>query len=237
MMQPEALKRPPPPSPTFHVTAMNLTSSAQPIAISIALAVFPLGASSSEVYGGVGTTGGEIGIAQGVGNSLTARIDVDVLSYRSHFSTSGIDYDVKLKANNAGVYLDGFVLGGVRLTGGALIGSRTFMGITTGLGNTIDLNGVIYPVSPGDALSFNAKFPVVTPYLGLGYGHRTGAGFQPYADVGVAYGTPKVTLSPSASLATKVSPTDLAGEQSSVQDKADRYRAYPVLKIGFSYGF
>jgi len=89
----------------------------------------------------------------------------------------------------------------------------------------------------GDALDFDAKFPSVTPYLGLGYGHRTGAGLQLYADAGVAYGRPKVTLSPTASLAAKVSPTDLAAEQVSVQDKADRYRTYPVLKIGLSYGF
>ena len=46
-----------------------------------------------------------------------------------------------------------------------------------------------------------------------------------------------MTLSPTASLAAKVSPADLAAEQLLVQDKADRYRAYPVLKVGLSYGF
>ena len=122
-------------------------------------------------------------------------------------------------------------------TGGALIGSRKFDGNATSLGNTVVLNGVTYPVSPGDALDFDARFPTVTPYLGLGYGHRAGAGLQLYADAGVAYGRPKVTLSPTASLAAEVSPTDLLAEQQSVQDKADHYRAYPVLKIGLSYGF
>jgi hypothetical protein len=47
----------------------------------------------------------------------------------------------------------------------------------------------------------------------------------------VAYGRPKVTLTPSASLAA------IAAQQASVQDQADHYRAYPVLKIGLSYGF
>jgi hypothetical protein len=53
----------------------------------------------------------------------------------------------------------------------------------------------------------------------------------------VAYGRPKVTLTPSASLAAKVSPAAIAAQQASVQDQADHYRAYPVLKIGLSYGF
>lgn len=70
------------------------------------------------------------------------------------------------------------------------------------------IDGVRYPVSPGDALDFDAKFPTVTPHLSLGYGHRAGAGLQLYADAGVAYGRPKGTLWPTASLPARVSPAD-----------------------------
>ena len=216
---------------------MHRTISAKPIAAAIALVLLPLAASSAEIYAGAGSTGAELGLAQAVGSSFTVRLEGNALSYRTHFTTDGIDYDARLKSGNAAAYLDGFVIGSVRITGGALIGSRKFHGTATGLGNTVQINGVSYPISPGDALDFDAKFPSVTPYLGLGYGHRAGAGLQLYADAGVAYGRPKVTLSPLASLAMKISPTDLLAEQQSVQDKADRYRAYPVLKVGLSYGF
>ena len=216
---------------------MYLPLSMKPIVAAIALVLSPLAASSAEVYGGVGTTGAELGFAQALSGSLNVRLDVNALGYSTNFSTSGIDYDARLKATTAGVYLDWFVIGGVRVTGGALLGSRKLHGTATSSGPTIVLNGVTYPVSPGDALDFDARFPGATPYLGLGYGHRTGAGLQLYADVGVAYGRPKVSLSPTASLAAKVSPADLAAEQLLVQDKADRYRAYPVLKVGLSYGF
>ena len=224
--------------PSTLARAMHRTLSAQPIAAAIALLLLsPFAATSAEVYGGAGSTGGEIGVAQAVGASVTVRLEGNALSYRTHFSTNGIDYDARLKSNNAGVYLDGFVFGGIRVTGGALIGSRKFHGTATSLGSTVSLNGVPYPVSPGDALDFDAKFPNVTPYLGIGYGHRAGAGLQLYADAGVAYGRPKVTLSPTASLAMQINPVDLLAEQQSVQDKADHYRAYPVLKIGLSYLF
>ncbi len=216
---------------------MHRTFSAKPIASALALVLFPLAASSSAIYGGAGSTGGEVGVAQAVGSSFAVRFEGNALSYRSHFTTNGVDYNARLKAGNAAAYVDGFVIGSVRITGGALMGSRKFHGTASTVGGSVVVNGVRYPVSPGDGLDFDARFPTVTPYLGVGYGHRAGPGLQVYADAGVAYGRPKVTLSPTASLAAKVSPTDLLAEQRSVQDKADHYRAYPVLKIGLGYAF
>ncbi len=208
------------------------------IAVLAALLLGPLAAAATEVYGGAGTTGGELGLAQALGASASFRLEVDALRYSTSFTTSGIDYDARFNATNAGIYLDGFVYADVRISAGALVGSRKMHGTATGIGSTISFNGVPYPVSPGDALNFEAKFPTVTPYLGVGYGHHDAAqGLHFYADAGVAYGRPKVTLSPTASLIEKVNPTDLLAEQSSVQDKADRYRAYPVLKIGVVYAF
>ena len=204
----------------------------------LALLLAPVTARGAELYGGVGTTGAELGVAQKVSESMAIRLEADALSYRTHFSTNGIEYAAKLKATNAGLYADAFVLGALRLTGGALVGSRKYHGTANSLGSSVTINGVSYPVAAGDTLDFDAKFPSVTPYLGLGYGHRrAGTGLQVYADAGVAYGRPKVTLSPSASLAAKVSSGDLAAEQSSVQQKADRYRVYPVLKVGLSVAF
>ena len=86
-------------------------------------------------------------------------------------------------------------------------------------------------------MALTPRFPAVTPYLGLGYGHRSGPDLHFYADAGVAYGRPKIILSPTASLAAKVSAADLAAEQSSLQSKADHYRAYPVLKLGLNYAY
>jgi hypothetical protein len=142
---------------------MHFTRSAKPIAAAIALVLFPLAASSAEMYGGAGSTGGEIGVAQALGSSFTVRLEGNALSYRTHFSASSIDDDARLKANNAGVYLDVFSVGAVRVTAGALLGSRRLSGTAASLGNTVTINGVTYPVAPGDALGFDAKLPSVTP--------------------------------------------------------------------------
>ncbi|MDQ6685938.1 MAG: hypothetical protein M3Z16_12525 [Pseudomonadota bacterium] len=201
-----------------------------------ALAATP--AIAVEVYGGIATTGFELGASQNLDGLFVGRLEGNFLSYRRDFKTSDIDYDAKLKLANAGGFVDLFFGGGFRLTGGALVGSRKFSGTAKSLSGTIKVNGVVYPVTPADTLAFEAKFPSVSPYLGIGYGHLQSApGWHFYADAGVAFGRPKVTLSPSASLAAKVTSANILAEQQSAQDKADDYRYYPVLKLGVRYAF
>ena len=193
---------------------------------------------AAEVYGGVGTTGVDLGVSQEISESVGARLDYNTFGLSRSFSSGDLNYDAKLKASNAGVYLDYFVSGGFRLTGGALVGNRSMTGVARSSGGTFTLNGVVYPVAASDSLSFEAKFPTVSPYLGIGYGHnRDVSGFGLYADLGVAFGRPTVQLSPSASLASKVSAADLAAEQSSAQDQANAFRIYPVAKVGVTYRF
>ena len=216
-------------SPTVKLLSLSLSSL-------VALAALPAGA--VELYGGVGTTGLEVGVSQPLSSVFSARLDYNWMHVSRNFSTSDIDYDAKIKASNVGVYLDGFVGGGLRVTAGALIGQRKVHGVARSVGSTITLNGVTYPVAASDTLDFDADFPTVTPYLGIGFGHRqSGAGLRVYGDAGVAWGRPDVRLSPSASLAAKVNPSDLAAEQDSAQDKANRLRAYPVVKLGVGYAF
>ncbi len=206
--------------------------------LAAALSLAFVEASASELYAGIGTSGLELGAGARIGESFAARLDLNVLTVRRNVSTSDVEYDAKMKFFNAGAYLDWFVAGGFRLTGGTIIGDRKVHGTARSSGNTITLNGVVYPVAAGDGLDFDAKFPTVTPYLGVGFGHhRVDAGLHFYADAGVAYGRPKVTLTPTASLAAKLNPGDLASEQVLAQDQANSLRAYPVLKLGAAYAF
>ena len=108
-----------------------------------------LPAAAAELYGGIGTTGLEVGLAQPISNDCSARLDVNWLRVTRHFNTSDIDYDARYKASNLGVYVDGFVAGGLRVTGGALVGPRRMHGVARSTGGTITLNGVTYPVSAG----------------------------------------------------------------------------------------
>jgi hypothetical protein len=84
-----------------------------------ALSCVTVHASGAEVYGGGGTTGFEIGLTQNFANGFAARIEANSLSVTRDFTTSGVDYDAKVKFSNAGLYFDGFLGSSFRLTAGA----------------------------------------------------------------------------------------------------------------------
>ena len=203
-----------------------------------ALSLISADALAAEVYGGVGTTGLEAGFSQPFSDRFGARLEGNRLGVTRDFTTSNVKYDAQVKFSNAGAYVDAFFGGGFRLTGGALIGSRKIHGTARSVGGAIELNGVIYPLGAGDRLDFDVTFPRVTPYLGIGWGHhQTSGGLHFYADAGAAIGRPKVKLAPSASLAARLNPSDLAAEQDAAQEEANSLRVYTVLKFGVRYVF
>ena len=148
-----------------------------------ALSCTAINTSAGEVYGGIGSTGLELGLSHGFSERLGARLEANSLRITRDFTTSDVQYDARVKFANAGLYMDWFVAGSFRLTGGALIGSRKIHGKARSIGNTIELNGIVYPIAAGDSLDFDAKFPSVTPYVGLGWGHHNDApGLHLYGD-------------------------------------------------------
>ena len=196
------------------------------------------GAMAGEAFVGFGTTGFEVGFAQKLSDQSGIRVDAEFLSYKRNFSTSDVDYDTKLKFGNAGVFYDHFLSDSFHLSLGALIGTRKLQGTGKASGGTITINGVAYPAA-GESLTLDARFPTVSPYLGLGWGHNltsaNRSGF--YFDLGAAVGRPKVTLTATPGLVAAAGQSNIDAEQRSAQDKADKLRVYPVLKVAFGMSF
>lgn len=194
-------------------------------------------ASADEVYGGAGTTGLEVGYGLKLNAASGVRVDVNFLHYSPSFSTSDVDYDAKLKFGNAGMYFDWFLGDSpFRLSTGALVGPRKLEGTGRSSGGAIVINGVAYAAG-GESLHMEAKFPTVSPYIGIGWGHEQSGKGGFYADLGTAFGRPKVTLTASPGLVAAAGQANIDEERRRAQDKADRLRFYPVLKVGYSYAF
>lgn len=201
------------------------------------LSLCALSATAGEVYVGVGTTGAELGYGQKLGDDAGVRIDADFVRVHHNFSTSDVDYEAKLKFANAGVFYDHFFGDLFRVSAGALLGTRKLEGTGRASGGTITINGVSYPAA-GESLALDARFPTVSPYIGVGWGHKqAGAGGGFYADLGTAIGRPKVKLTPTPGLLAAAGQANIDAEQRAAQDKADKLRFFPVVKIGFSYSF
>jgi hypothetical protein len=195
-------------------------------------------ACAGEIFGGLGTTGVELGYAARLAPNAGMHVDGEFLSLKRKFDDNGASYDTKLKFRSLGLYGDLFLTDSFRFTGGAVVGSRKVEGTGVSSGGTITVNGVSYVVAAGETVTVEAKFPSVSPYLGLGFGHAkeaNGLGF--YFDAGAVFGKPKVKLTPSAGLLAQAGQANVDAEQARLQEKMNKLRAYPVIKLGLTYGF
>ena len=203
----------------------------------LAIATGP--AFADEVYTGVGTTGVTLGVGRSVMSGGSARLEVNGLDYSRSYSSDGINYDARLRHTSAAGFYDWFpTRNDFRLTAGVFAGDTRLNGSSNGAaGTTYTLNGQTYSAA-GESLSLRVKWPTVLPYLGVGWGHgqaSRGLGF--FADAGVAYGRPSVSLSASPGLTAQATQANIDAERQRIEDDVNKYRYLPVLRVGLSYSF
>jgi hypothetical protein len=177
-----------------------------------------------------GTTGVGADVAWDLAPTLSARVGYSALKWNYDVDTSsGIEYDGKLKLSNLNTMIDFHPLGPVfRLTGGVIFND-----------NRYDVRSKQF----GGALSGTVEAgKSAAPYLGVGWGTVAGAGVNFYFDLGIMFmGTPKATLaancgslSPAQCAALR---SQVAAEQARLQDELDNAKYYPVVNFGLTVGF
>ncbi len=179
----------------------------------------------------IGTTGLGVDVATKIAPLLDARVGYSGGSWGYDASTSNVNYTGDVKLSNLNALLDFHPLGPLfRLSGGVIFNKNKYEATGTVSGQ------------PG---SFDAKVEsgkTAAPYLGIGWGNVAGAGINFYADLGVMFmGTPKATITANCAGLSGAQCSALqnqtATEQQNLQDKLDRFKAYPVLNIGVTIGF
>lgn len=217
-------------------------SSPHRLAIATLLAAAPLIAQAGEVYAGIGFPGIFAGYAQPVSNQVTVRADYATLgSHKKNGNEEGIDYRGQLKIGRLGVFADYFpwASSGFRLTGGVTFNQTkiTLQSNFSGVSNET-IGDQTVTVGPGDYFNVRAKFPNVTPFLGLGYGHTANAtsGWSFHADLGASFGKPKLTIETNLT-AKGVTQANIDKETQELRDGVAKAKLIPQVSIGASYRF
>ena len=189
--------------------------------------------------GGVGVRAGTTGLGVDLGGDVVPtlgwRLGLSGMNVNTHVDTSEVRYDAKLKVLTGSLLLDWSPLGPFRISGGFMPNN-----------NKIDLTGQpsgggSFPA--GSSLSGNVKPErSFAPYLGVGYGNVWTAGVNFYFDLGVMFqGSPEVSLSLNCGSASTTdcnnAQSRVEAERQRVQDKADKYKYYPVANIGLTIGW
>lgn len=203
------------------------------------LAIGSGSAMAGEVYGQIGTEGLGVGYSQAVAEQVGIRGEFNYASV-SHTQNSGdLTYDGKLKLGGAAILADYFPFSGTfHVTGGAIINQGKLTGVATSNGGVYTINDKPYVATSGDSVTANVKFGNVNPYLGVGFGHaKNNKGLSFFSDIGVIFQKPTSSVNVSGNLATRVNPADVAAESAKLQDSVDKFKYYPVVKIGLGYAF
>ncbi|MGI4856547.1 MAG: hypothetical protein ACRYHA_06420 [Janthinobacterium lividum] len=198
-------------------------------------------AMAQEVFVQAGTQGGGVGAALGLTSWAGLHTDIDGFNVTHNFHAGDNEFHGTLHVRHAGLYLDLFPFAGsgFRVTTGAMFDRDRLEGDAVAENGYYSLDGTKIPAAllAGQTVSVKARFPTVMPYLGIGFGHKPvskGLGFV--ADIGVAYGRPRVDFSGSETLAL-LGGSAVTEEEDKIRDSIQRYRIYPVVQIGVSYRF
>jgi len=198
-------------------------------------------AHAADVYAGVGTTGFLLGVEHHYSDSVGVRADVSGGSLSRDANTSDATYHGTAHLAALGLFADYHPWGGAfRLSAGALIGDTHLDGNAVATANgTFTINGVQVS-APGESLTARVRLPSVRPFIGLGWGHAPkDSGVFGQFDLGLAYGRPDVTLTatPNLAAAAAAAGTSVESERILLQNKANDFRLYPVLRVGVGYGW
>jgi hypothetical protein len=201
---------------------------------------------TGDVYLQGGTQGFGLGYAQPLNQWFGLRADVNVGSLDHNFTAGDLNYDAHLHLFGVGTYADVFplsgqgrFLSGLRLSGGLLFNNDYLSGTATpNASGNITINGTTYNL-PNASVSARLKEPDVMPYLGIGWGHQqtTKRGFGLTADLGVAFGRPRVDFTASPDVIAAAGAANVAAEEQNVQNKAGQYHIYPIVQVGLTYRF
>lgn len=197
-------------------------------------------AQAGEVYANVGLLGIGLGYAHPIDSRFTVRADFMTLGSRSKSTTEeGIRYDGRYKLQRLAVLGDWFPFGGsFRLTGGLSSNQYKVTLDATGENGSLTIGDRTYTTTAADGLKVEVKFPSVTPYLGIGWGHQSASGWRFGADIGALVGRAKVNATVRGALASEPDiQANLDKELAELRDGVGKVRAIPQLSVAIGYSF
>jgi hypothetical protein len=219
----------PPPKPK---RTMNL------IKTTIALATIASACAAShagEAYGGIGFPGATLGYTHPYSDVVTLRGEfAGGINVSKDGKREGVTYTGSFKSNRIGAYADWHPGGsGFHLTGGLAASDIQFDlksvgGSGTIGGQPVNLNG--------DYFNVKLKYPTITPYLGVGYGHKPVAdkGWGFFANIGVTIGKFKVSADTNIVGKQGVTQANVDTEVQKVRDGANKLAVLPAASLGLT---
>jgi hypothetical protein len=200
-------------------------------------------ASNISSYGSLGTQGIGAGVSIPMTDASALRLELNGLNVSKNFSEDGSDYDGRLKNNSVAAMVDWHFLEGssFRATAGLVFNDGGIHASGRSSAGTYTVGGTTVSADAGERVDVDADFRKISPYLGIGWSKTTKEkGFSFFGDIGAFYAKPEARLRLTPVLNTAVNaadPSAIERETDKIQDRFDKLKWYPVLRIGVRYTF
>ena len=187
------------------------------------------------------TLGGGVEIGKSLGKNFGVRIGLNSFSEGATEEIDGIQYDADLDLSSTSLMLDWYPFAGsFHFTAGYVNSDNELIGRATPTGS-VDIGGeIVVPVTAGD-LVLDGNIQIGSGlFVGLGFGNVPKKGFGLVLEAGVIKsGAPDVSLEVSGdeTLVATIDQTDIDAEIAAMQDDLEEFDLFPVIAVGFSYGF
>ncbi len=191
----------------------------------------------------LGTLGAGAELTLGlIPDALNIRLGGNYLPLKFSGKIKDVDYSFDVTWASVPLALDWHPFGNNFRITGAVLYNRNRARLDANLSENQKIGDHEYTPEEIGTLTGKVDFRNFAPYLGLGFGNAVGGpdtSWNFVFDVGVMFqGAPDVALSADGIISQD--PTfrqDLAKEEKSVQDEADKFQFYPVISFGLSYQF
>lgn len=175
-------------------------------------------------------------------NRYGVRFGVDGFNYNFHTTSGNVNYDGHLKLQTLNLLGDWHPFeSSFRLTAGLFRNLNKFELDGQPSASTFTFNNQTYPATPGDSVNAKVDFRSMAPYLGIGWGSGgSDAGLHFTSDFGViSQGSPQahLTASVAAGAADPQFQSNVQAAQAQLQSDLDKYRWYPLIRLGAAYRF
>lgn len=197
-------------------------------------------AQAQDVYIGVGLPGlVTLGYAAPVNNNWGWHAELaGGLKASLDGNRDGVNVTGHITSTTLGAFGDWFPFdaSGFRVVGGLTVNDINANVNATGTGTSV-INGKTVNMA-GQNYDVKLAFPNVTPYIGIGYGHKKaekGLGF--YADIGFMVGTFDVSSSTSLVANGLVAQADVDAQNQKLRDGVGKLSVLPSASIGMTYRF
>ncbi len=184
----------------------------------------------------VGTLGLGVDFGVAVHDRVTLRVGAGVFPSDVDLTISDIKFTVDLPSPQFVGFVDLFLTGQFRVSGGVLFSSPDLevTGVFTG---TVDIGNTTYAGTDVGSLTGTVANNDIAPYLGIGWGNIAGGRIGFIVDLGVAFqGQPDVTFTADGPISqTPGFRADLDREVAAAEDDLNLFKYYPVISIGLSF--